>query len=115
MSLNESQAALVDWYKLFLVPGAAHCATNDLEPNAPFPQTNLAVMIQWIEQRVKPTILSVTVLLRDNIGDNAQICAWPLRPLWSGNETMNCVYDQDSVDYWSYDFSAAYKMYLYQA
>ena len=107
MSFNESTAALGDWYRLFLVPGAAHCAPNTYQPNGPFPQTNLAVLIDWVEKGVKPVTLNATVLQGANAGDNQQICAWPSRPLWTENGTkMECQYDQASIDSWIYDFDA---------
>ena len=106
MSFNESTDALGDWYRLFLVPGAAHCAPNTLQPNGPFPQTNLAVLIDWVEKGVKPITLNATVLQGANIGDNAQICAWPLRPYWRNNGVdMECQYDKASIDTWLYDFN----------
>lgn len=107
MSFNDSTAALNDWYRLFLVPGAAHCAPNTAQPNGPFPQTNLAVLIDWVENGVEPTTLNATVLQGENIGQNQQICAWPLRPLWTNNGTvMECEYDQASINTWLYDFDA---------
>lgn len=107
LSFNESTAALSDWYKLFLVPGAAHCAPNPDQPNGPFPQTNLAVLIDWVEKGVEPTTLNATVLQGEQIGKNEQICAWPLRPYWTNNGTdMECQYDQASIDSWIYDFDA---------
>lgn len=105
MSYNESTAALGDWYRLFLVPGAAHCSPNDLQPNGPFPQTNLQVMIDWVEKGIVPTTLNATYLAGVNEGENAQICAWPLRPYWTNNgTTMECQYDQKSINSWIYDF-----------
>ncbi|RDW69271.1 carboxylic ester hydrolase-29 [Coleophoma cylindrospora] len=113
MSFNESSAAMSDWYQLYLVPGAAHCAVNTNQPNGPFPQTNLAVMIDWVEKGVKPTTLNATVLQGSNKGQNEQICAWPLRPMWSDNgTTMNCEYDQASINTWMYTFDA-FKMPVY--
>lgn len=107
MSYNESNAALNEWYKLYLVPGAAHCAVNALQPNGPFPQTNLQVMIDWVEKGVEPVTLNATVLQGDHIGENRQICQWPLRPYWPNNGTeMECVYDQTSIDSWHYDLDA---------
>jgi tannase len=51
--------------------------------------------------------LNATVLLGEHISENAQVCAWPLRPLWSTNgTTMECRYDQDSIDTWLYDLDA---------
>ncbi|RAH40124.1 tannase and feruloyl esterase [Aspergillus brunneoviolaceus CBS 621.78] len=112
-TLNTSAAALGEFYRLYLVPGMAHCGTNSEQPNGPFPQTNLAVMIDWVENGVVPVTLNSTVLQGDNEGEHQQICAWPLRPLWSNNgTTMNCVFDQASYDTWIYDFDA-YKLPLY--
>lgn len=112
MSLNESSAALSEWYTLYLVPGAAHCAINTLEPNAPFPQTNLAVMIDWVENGNEPVTLNATVLSGDYKGDNGQICAWPLRPMWDAAGDLECVYHQAGIDTFNYTFDA-YKLPLY--
>ncbi|TGO18516.1 hypothetical protein BTUL_0009g00340 [Botrytis tulipae] len=107
MTFNESTEALGDWYRLFLVPGAAHCATNSYQPNEPFPQTNLAVLIDWVENGNTPTTLNATVLQGEFKGEEQQICAWPLRPMWSNNgTTMACEYDQASIDSWIYDFDS---------
>jgi len=130
LSYNESVSALNDWYRLYLVPGAAHCKSHSkllftqtpriwqllisnlgspdaAQPNGPFPQTNLAVMIEWVENGVVPTTLNATHLAGDNIGANAQVCAWPLRPTWAGNNsTMSCEYDQASIDSWLYTLDA---------
>ena len=111
-SFNDTEDTIGDWYRLYLVPGASHCATNLNEPNAPFPQTNLAVLIDWVEHGSKPTTLNATVLLGEKKGQNQQICAWPLRPLWTGDETMECVYDLDSIKTWIYDLDA-FKMPVY--
>ncbi|KAF2223656.1 Tannase/feruloyl esterase [Elsinoe ampelina] len=111
LDFNASTEALGEWYRLFLVPGAAHCAPNTKQVNGPFPQTNLAVLIDWVEKGVVPATLNATVLQGSRKGENAQICAWPLRPLWEGGE-MGCVYDQGSVDTWKYKFDA-YKLPLY--
>lgn len=106
-SFNDTEDTIGDWYRLYLVPGASHCAANLNEPNAPFPQTNLAVLIDWVENDSKPTTLNATVLLGETKGTNQQICVWPLRPLWTGNGTaMECVYDIDSINTWLYDLDA---------
>lgn len=111
LSYNASNAKLNEWYRLFLVPGAQHCNINVYEPNGPFPQTNMGVMIDWVEKGVTPHTLNATHLAGPSIGDNAQICAWPLRPLWVDGK-MECVYDQASLDTWFYDFNA-FKMPVY--
>ena len=106
-SYNESVAAQNEFYKLFLVPGGSHCAYNTAEPNGPWPQTNLAVLINWVEKGIVPVTLNATVLQGENIGSNQQICAWPLRPYWTHNGTqMQCQYDQTSIDSWHYDLDA---------
>ncbi|KAJ5724325.1 tannase [Penicillium malachiteum] len=112
-SYNSSTKALQDWYRLFLVPGAAHCATNDNEPNGPFPQTNFKVMSLWVEQGIVPHTLNATILQGEYEGNNEQLCAWPLRPYWTNNgKNFTCEYDQASIDTFNYDFDA-YKLPLY--
>ncbi|OJJ42197.1 hypothetical protein ASPZODRAFT_125919 [Penicilliopsis zonata CBS 506.65] len=107
LSYNESIEALNDWYRLFIVPGAAHCSTNDLMPNGPFPRTNLATLIDWVENGVEPVTLNATVMSGDYEGEQWQLCAWPLRPIWSQNGTvMDCEYDQASINTWLWDFDA---------
>lgn len=83
-----------------------------MQANGPFPQTNLAVMINWVENGVTPQTLNATHLAGDYEGQNAHLCAWPLRPYWADGEKMECVYDQASINTWKYDFDA-YDMPLY--
>jgi tannase len=107
LSYNDSVAAQNEFYRLFLVPGGSHCAANAAEPNGPWPQTNLAVLIDWVENGVVPVTLNGTVLQGPNKGQNQQICGWPLRPLWTNNgTTMECQYDQTSINSWLYDLDA---------
>lgn len=80
MSFNESSAALAEFYQRYLVPGAGHCSTSTAQPNGPFPQTNLAVLIDWVEKGNKPKTLNATILQGEHIGENQQICPWPTRP-----------------------------------
>jgi tannase len=104
---NDSVAAQNEFFRLFLVPGATHCAPNIAQPDGAFPQTNLAVMIDWVEKGKAPQTLNATVLMGENKGQNQQICAWPLRPVWTGNATNpECRYEQSSVDYWDYELDA---------
>lgn len=102
---NESASALNAWYRLFLVPGMAHCAPNPLQPNGSYPQNNLPILIDWVENGVEPVTFNVTHLAGDIKGQSAEICAWPLRPLWRDGEEQ-CVYDQASIDTWHYDLDA---------
>ncbi|KFZ11505.1 hypothetical protein V501_04735 [Pseudogymnoascus sp. VKM F-4519 (FW-2642)] len=113
LSFKDGNTALNEWYRLFLVPGAAHCSPNPTQPNGPFPQTNLEVLIDWVENGVAPATLNATVLQGDHIGENQQICLWPLRPRWSQNgKKMECEFDQASIDTWLYEFDA-FKMPVY--
>ena len=64
MSYNDSSAALNSWYRLFLVPGMAHCAPDASHPNGPMPQTNLAVLIDWVEKGIEPATLCGRVMGR---------------------------------------------------
>ncbi|THV46940.1 hypothetical protein BGAL_0347g00020 [Botrytis galanthina] len=113
LSFNESTEALKEWYRLYMIPGAAHCAINSEQENGPFPQTNLQVLIEWVENNTVPVTLNATHLAGEYKGKNAQICAWPLRPLWINNgTTQDCVFDQASYDTWNYTFDA-YKRPLY--
>lgn len=106
LSFNESTAKLAEWYKLYLIPDAAHWGPNTQQPNGPWCQTNLAVMIDWVENGVEPTTLNATYLAGDQLGQNVQICQWPLRLIKSDDGTVtNCKYDQQSIDSWTYAFS----------
>lgn len=105
MSYNESAQALSEWYRLFLVPGMAHCAPDPNQPNGLYPQSNLEVLINWVENGTVPRRLNATHLGGEFVGQSAEVCAWPLRPLWVEGE-MDCVYDQASVDTWEYHLDA---------
>ncbi|KKY25018.1 putative tannase subunit [Phaeomoniella chlamydospora] len=106
MSDDEAIEALQDWYQFYLVPGAAHCGTNDLQPG-PYPEDNMGIMINWVENGVKPTRLNATVSSGPYSGETQMLCQWPTRPLWSGNSsTFDCVTDQASIDSWTYEFPA---------
>ncbi|THX75414.1 feruloyl esteras-like protein B precursor [Aureobasidium pullulans] len=114
LSFNASNAALNEWYRLFLIPGAGHCGLNAYQPNHPFPQTNLQVMIEWVEKGIVPQTLNATVLQGDRKGENEQVCAWPLRPSWSksGNVSVECRFDSKSLETWEVEFDA-FKMPVY--
>jgi len=57
---DESLEALNNWYRLYLIPGAAHCGVNSLQPNGPHPEHNMDIMIDWVENGAKPTGLNAT-------------------------------------------------------
>ncbi|KAI9650908.1 hypothetical protein NHQ30_000943 [Ciborinia camelliae] len=105
---KESLAALQDWYQLYVIPGAAHCGANTLQPDGPFPENNMNIMIDWVESGIKPTGLNSTIQAGAHKGDIQMLCQWPTRPLWPSNDstTFDCVHDQKSIDTWTYTFPA---------
>lgn len=106
MSDADAQNALADWYQFYLIPGAAHCGANSLQPG-PYPQDNMATIIDWVENGVKPSRLNATVSSGDYKGEVQQLCMWPTRPLWSGNSSeFDCVSDEESIQSWTYTFDA---------
>ncbi|KAF2013975.1 Tannase 30 kDa subunit [Aaosphaeria arxii CBS 175.79] len=106
LSDAESRDALSDWYQFYLVPGAAHCGSNSLQPG-PYPVDNMATIIDWVESGVKPSRLNATVSSGVNKGEVQALCQWPTRPLWSGNSSeFECVEDLASVESWTYTFDA---------
>ncbi|TIA35488.1 Tannase 30 kDa subunit [Aureobasidium pullulans] len=104
-SHEQSLQALQDWYQFYLVPGAAHCAANSLQPDGPFPEDNMATMIDWVENGTKPTGLNATVSAGQYSGEVQKLCQWPTRPVWK-NDAWKCVNDQASIDSWTYTFPA---------
>ncbi len=105
-SYNSSVDALGDWYRLFLVPGAAHCSPSTTQPNGPFPNATLGVLIDWVENGNKPVTLPA-VVSDDSEFDGAQpLCAFPLRPMWNNEGDLSCEYDQKSIDSWSFELDA---------
>ncbi|CAL5873988.1 uncharacterized protein PFLUO_LOCUS8273 [Penicillium psychrofluorescens] len=100
LSYQEGVAALDDFYRLYLIPGAAHCDFNPLQPTGPWPQTTLQTVIDWVERDVAPATLEGT-------GHIDTICKWPLRPMWSGNgKKFECQFSQSSIDSFTYEFDA---------
>ncbi|KAI5238942.1 Tannase 30 kDa subunit [Aureobasidium subglaciale] len=105
LSQEEAQKELEDWYQFYLIPGAAHCGTNSLQPG-PYPENNMNIMIDWVENGNKPSRLNATVSSGDYAGETQMLCQWPTRPIWHGNSTFDCVNDQASIDSWTYTFPA---------
>lgn len=106
LGYNASVAALDDYYRLFLVPGGAHCGANTNEPNGGWPATTLQTVIAWVENGTAPDTL-------DNAaGTIDTLCKWPLRPLWDAEGALTCEYDQASIDSWIYDIDA-FPFYIY--
>ncbi|TDZ32365.1 Tannase [Colletotrichum spinosum] len=100
--------AMRDWYQFYLVPGAGHCGANSLQPG-PYPQNNMDVVIDWVENGNAPARLNATVSSSTNVnaGETQMLCQWPSRPLWSGNSSaFDCVSDDKSVESWTYTFPA---------
>ncbi|GMF05649.1 unnamed protein product [Ambrosiozyma monospora] len=95
-----------DWYQFYLIPGYAHCGTNSLQPG-PSPEKNMEIMIDWVENGNTPTGLNTTVTTGSTYsGEEQLLCKWPSRPLWSSDDSFDCVYDEDSYSSWIYDLNA---------
>jgi tannase len=108
LSFEAAQEKLKEWYQFYLIPGAAHCGTNSLQPDGPYPEYNMDVLIDWVEDGIQPTGLKVTYQGGDLLGETTLLRQWPKRPIWHSNSssTFDCVYDKASYDAWTYEFSA---------
>lgn len=103
---QEGLNALQDWYQFYLIPGAAHCGVNNLQPG-PYPEDNMEIMIDWVENGVRPSRLNATVSSGSYAGETQLLCQWPTRPLWHGNSSdFQCVDDPASIDSWTYTLPA---------
>lgn len=105
-STPENATELSDFYQFYLIPGAAHCAANTLQPDGPYPQDNMQTLIDWVENGIKPTGLNATVSAGTYSGEVQQLCQWPSRPTWTDDTTFTCAFDQDSYDSWLFDLDA---------
>lgn len=100
-SYADSMKQLNEFYRLYIVPGAAHCSPS--AENGPFPQTVLGSVIEWVEKGVVPVQLNATVLQGPNEGKTEKLCTFPHRPMWEGNNATEhtCVMpDQKALDAW---------------
>lgn len=104
-SSPNNASELSDWYQFYLVPGAAHCGTNTLQPG-PYPEDNFATMIDWVENGITPTSLNATVASGDYAGEVQQLCTWPTRPNWTSDTEFTCEYDEASYESWIWDLNA---------
>ncbi|KAF2025490.1 tannase-domain-containing protein [Setomelanomma holmii] len=73
----------------------------------PYPQDNMATIIDWVENGIKPSRLNATISSGDYSGKVQQLCQWPSRPLWFGNSSsFDCVTNEASIENWTYTFDA---------
>lgn len=105
LSDSKAVAKMKEWYQLYLVPGAAHCGTNSLQPG-PYPEDNMQTMINWVENGVQPSRLNATVSSGTHEGETQMLCQWPKRPLWKSESSFDCVFDKASYQSWTYEFPA---------
>lgn len=98
---------LSEWYQFYLIPGAAHCGTNSLQPG-PYPADNVETLIDWVENGVAPSRLNATVSSGTYSGEVQQLCMWPQRPTWASNDStsVSCAFDEDSYNSWLWDLNA---------
>ncbi|PWN23496.1 tannase and feruloyl esterase [Microstroma glucosiphilum] len=99
LSDEEATEKFNEFYRLFLVPGAGHCAPSTDQPNGPFPQSVLESIIAWVEDGVNPKRLNATVIDGTVSDKDQKICSWPLRPKWTNNGTeMDCVKSEVALE-----------------
>ncbi|KAF2717627.1 putative tannase [Polychaeton citri CBS 116435] len=99
----ESLAKLNEFYRFYIIRGAQHCAPRD--ENAPFPNTVLGSVIDWVEHDIVPRRLNATFLSGDRQGETEGLCSFPTRPMWSANSSTTaapqCIMPgQDAYDSW---------------
>ncbi|CAI7581821.1 unnamed protein product [Penicillium pancosmium] len=111
LSFEEGNKKLNEWYRLYLIPGAAHCATNSAQPNAGFPRDNFNHMIQWVEEDITPSTINATVQSGSKEGEVQDVCTWPSRPYYKDG-TLVCQENESSVKAMLWDLPA-YKMPVY--
>lgn len=99
-SYEDSLKMLHEFYRLYIVPGAAHCSPS--AENGSFPQSVLGSVIEWVENEVVPVQLNTTILQGPLEGKSEKICTFPYRPMWIGNATEHdCVMPkEDALRYW---------------
>ncbi|KAL4959596.1 Tannase/feruloyl esterase [Aspergillus stella-maris] len=106
-NLSDAKAMerMKEWYQLYLVPGAAHCASNSIQPNGPYPYDNMNTIIQWVENGVQPTGLNATVTQGKYSGEVQTLCQFPYRPMWK-NGAWKCETDAKGAETFYYTFPA---------
>lgn len=107
LSRSAGETKLNEWYQFYLVPGAAHCGANSLQPG-PYPSQSylMSQMINWFENGEVPTGLNATISSGTYANETQMLCQWPKRPLWSSNSSFSCVHDSNSIKPWTYSFLA---------
>lgn len=107
LTLQNQIKALDDWYQLYLIPGAGHCGANSLQPG-PYPQTNMEIIIDWVENDHTPAGLNSTVTSGKFSGEEQLLCKFPQRPVWQGSNSssFDCEFDEDAYQTWNYTFPA---------
>lgn len=111
LTFGKGNEKLNEWYRLYLIPGAAHCAINDQQPNAGFPRDNFAHMIKWVEDGVTPITINATVQSGAMEGEVQHVCTWPSRPYYEKGQLI-CKENQSSVNAMLWDLPA-YKQPVY--
>lgn len=99
-SYEDSLKELHDFYRLYIIPGAAHCSPS--AENGSFPQTVLGSVIEWVENGVVPEQLNATVLQGPNEGRKEKVCTFPYRPMWNddGSEHDCIMPEEDALESW---------------
>lgn len=90
---SKSLQALQSFFRLFIVPGMAHCGPlpskigkTGLIGKSPFGQ-----LIQWVEFNVAPDSLALDGVPPEKQDAIGRVCLWPQVPIWKNDgQTLEC-------------------------
>lgn len=95
------------FYRFYLVPGAAHCGANSLQPGPnPAASALMEQIFDWVEKGQAPSGLNATVASGKYKGETQLLCQWPKRPLWRSDSEFHCINDAVSIESWTYSLTA---------
>lgn len=84
-SVLAANAAARDNYRLFMVPGMAHCGGG--EGTDQFDM--LTVLEQWVEQGEAPAAIPAARVVKGNIVRTRPLCAWPETAVYNGSGSID--------------------------
>ncbi|ROS75504.1 tannase/feruloyl esterase family alpha/beta hydrolase [Cellulomonas sp. PhB143] len=73
---DRSRGPVDDYYRLFLAPGAAHCASGA----GPAPTDPLGALVRWVERGDAPATLAADTTREDGTPVHRDLCPYPAVP-----------------------------------
>ena len=73
-----------EFYRVFLVPGAQHCASY--YGPAPVPAQTLEALVKWVEEGIAPETLFANDTIVDGSVVSRNICLYPKQPRYQGGD-----------------------------